>query len=210
LLLYYVTDRTQFPGDETARRRRLLEKIAEASRAGLDYIQLRERDLSAQDLETLAHAALHTIRENQGKHCTRFLINSRTDIAIACHADGVHLRSNDVTASDVRSVWRHAMKGPAIISISCHTAGEVAQTKAAGADLALFAAVFEKKDDPKISGAGLSNLGEACQRGIPVLALGGITLRNARSCCDAGATGVAAIRLFQKNDIARVVRELRG
>jgi thiamine-phosphate pyrophosphorylase len=45
-LLYYITDRTAFPGDEATRRHRLLEKIAEAARHGVDYIQLREKDLS--------------------------------------------------------------------------------------------------------------------------------------------------------------------
>jgi len=56
-LLYYITDRTQFPGNESSRRRRLLEKIGEAARAGVDYIQLREKDLSTRDLELLAKEA---------------------------------------------------------------------------------------------------------------------------------------------------------
>ena len=53
-LLYYITDRTAFPGDEPTRRRHLLDKIAEAARAHIDYIQLREKDLSTRDLESLA------------------------------------------------------------------------------------------------------------------------------------------------------------
>ena len=46
MLLYYITDRVQFPGDEASRRRTLLEKIAEAARCGVDFIQLREKDLN--------------------------------------------------------------------------------------------------------------------------------------------------------------------
>jgi thiamine-phosphate pyrophosphorylase len=79
-----------------------------------------------------------------------------------------------------------------------------------GADFAVFAPVFEKKDSPETKGAGLDQLREACRQKIPVLALGGITLENAVACVDAGAAGIAAIRLFQENDIAEVVRRLRN
>src|SRR6185369_3048425 len=108
LLLYYITDRSQFPGDESVRRRRLLEKMAEAVHCGVDYIQLRERDLSPRELEILALEAMSVIdnlRTGNSKLKTGFLINSRTDIAIACGADGVHLRSNDISPSEVREIW---------------------------------------------------------------------------------------------------------
>src|SRR5580704_16054599 len=87
-LLYYITDRTAFPGDESTRRRRLLEKIAEATRAGVDYIQLREKDLPARDLEQLANQAIKvmagTRKAGTGNEQaeTALLINSRTDIAM--------------------------------------------------------------------------------------------------------------------------------
>ena len=58
MLLYYITDRAAFPGDEPTRRRRLLDKIAEAASHGIDYIQLREKDLSTRDLESLAREAM--------------------------------------------------------------------------------------------------------------------------------------------------------
>src|SRR5450755_169862 len=109
-LLYYITDRSQFRGDESARRGALLAKIAEAARAGVDYIQLRERDLSARELETLARDALTVVRHSSALRTenpeprTRLLVNSRTDVALATGADGVHLRSNDVVAHEVRQV----------------------------------------------------------------------------------------------------------
>src|ERR1700691_5707283 len=96
--LYYITDRTAFSGDESSRRRRLLEKIYEAARAGVDYIQLREKDLCTHDLESLAKDALRAIIEagklatNHWPPATALLINSRTDVALAVKADGVHLR----------------------------------------------------------------------------------------------------------------------
>jgi thiamine-phosphate pyrophosphorylase len=220
-LLYYITDRTAFPGDEPSRRRRLLEKIREASSAGVDYIQLREKDLPTRDLESLAREAMGVVRssaqlktENRELR-TALLINSRTDIAIAVEADGVHLRSDDVSPQEVRTVWQCGAGTPAhqlsprdpLIGVSCHSPGEVTQAADAGATFAVFAPVFEKKD---ASPTGLLALKQACDANIPVLALGGITLENAQSCLAAGAAGIAAIRLFQDDDIATVVKQLRS
>jgi thiamine-phosphate pyrophosphorylase len=77
------------------------------------------------------------------------------------------------------------------------------------ATLAVFAPVFGKKDSPASQSVGLSQLHEACKAKIPVLALGGITLENAQSCLEAGAAGIAAIRLFQENNVARIVDVVR-
>jgi len=217
-LLYYITDRTGFPGDESSRRRSLLEKITEAVRAGVDYVQLREKDLSSRELESLACDAVGAMRDSaQSK--TALLINSRADVALAAEATGVHLRSDDISPQEARQIWRNACRvgAPArqlsprdpVIGVSCHSRAEVAQAAANSATFAVFAPVFEKKDTPTTHPAGLAMLHQACQTKIRVLALGGITLGNARSCLEAGAAGIAAIRLFQENDIADVVRRLR-
>src|SRR5271166_4558300 len=98
-LLYYITDRTAFPGDERARRFRLLGKITEAAGAGVNYIQLREKDLSIRELESLAREAVQIILQLRTKNRelrTDLLINSRTDVALATGAAGVHLPANDV------------------------------------------------------------------------------------------------------------------
>jgi thiamine-phosphate pyrophosphorylase len=215
-LLYYITGRSQFPGDEPARRRALLAKIAEAARCGLDYIQLREKDLSARELEGLAREAVGVIhgsgdlRTENREPRTLLLINSRTDIALAVGADGVHLPSDDISPSEVRQIWSKYL-APArdhpVITWSCHTRENVLRAESEAADFAIFAPVFEKKGGVP---AGLEALREACQAKIPVLALGGITLENAASCLDASAAGIAAIRLFQENKIEDVVRALRN
>jgi len=217
-LLYYITDRTAFSGDESSRRRRLLEKIAEAARAGVDYIQLREKDLSSRELESLSREAVRMMRESAPLK-TALLINSRADVALAVEADGVHLRSDDIFPEEVRQIWKSACGAGAparqlsprdpIVAISCHSPEEVTQAAANGATFTVFAPVFEKKDAPEVCPTGLVMLEEACQTNIPVLALGGITLSNARSCLEAGAAGIAAIRLFQENNIAEVVQLLR-
>src|SRR5712691_2713139 len=230
-LLYYITDRAAFPGDEHTRRQHLLDKIAEAARHGIDYIQLREKDLSARELEALAREASRIIlklRTENRDLKTALLINSRTDVALAT-AEGVHLRGADVSPQEVRAAWKRLRcgagtpfgefrGGPAreisardpLISVSCHSLQEVAQAEANQATFAVLAPIFEKKDKPEASLAGLEGLRQASHSRIPVLALGGITLQNAASCLQAGAAGIAAIRLFQDNDIASVVRELRG
>jgi thiamine-phosphate pyrophosphorylase len=226
-LFYYITDRTQFPGDESARRRALLAKIAEAARSGVDYIQLREKDLSTLDLEQLAGEAVGIVRERSALRTenrelrTRVLINSRTDIAIAAGADGVHLRSEDVSPKDVRRIWSLCGAGALarekpVIAVSCHTPAEVIRSESEGADFAVFAPVFEKRSLERngqhatVRPAGLAALRQACRSNIPVLALGGVTLSNAASCFEAGVAGIAAIRLFQENKIEDLVRALRA
>lgn len=225
-VLYYITDRTAFGADESTRRRRLLKKIAEAARAEVDYIQLREKDLPTRELETLARdavAILNQLRTENRELRTKLLINSRTDVALAAGADGVHLRSEDITPKEVLSAWKESHVGTAapgcpaaqstaapLIGISCHSAEEVSKAAAAGATFAVFAPVFEKKDSPGAQPAGLNQLREACKAQIPVLALGGVTLENAEKCFEAGAAGVAAIRLFQENDVTEMVKRIRG
>jgi thiamine-phosphate pyrophosphorylase len=219
LLLYYITDRTQFAGDESLRRHRLLQKIAECARFGVDYVQLREKDLAARELESLAREAVRILRDaaasrsraGSQKPETRLLINSRTDVAIACGADGVHLRSDDISCSEVRQVWNRAGRADRpLVGVSCHAAEEVRRSVSDGADFAVFAPVFEKNNIADARPAGLEALRQACREKIPVLALGGITLENAQTCVAAGADGIAGIRLFQENEISRVVDVLRG
>jgi thiamine-phosphate pyrophosphorylase len=260
-ILYYITDRTAFAQneDEPTRRRLLLEKIAEAAHAGIDYIQLREKDLSTRELESLALEALWAIRDakklttSNRQRATALLINSRTDVALAVGAEGVHLRSDAISPQEAREIWTKCGAGalaressigcltlrdfrwvgdtslpqaPPLIGVSCHSPAEVAQAAAQGATFAVFAPIFGKKvsarkefereafekkesDQTDPQPAGLPALYEACRNPIPVLALGGITLSNARSCLEAGAAGIAAIRLFQENNIEEIVRALR-
>jgi thiamine-phosphate pyrophosphorylase len=218
-LLYYITDRSQFPGDEASRRKSLLAKINEAAESGVDYIQLREKDLSARELEELAGEAARVLNDQKrsmSELSTVLLINSRTDIALAVGAGGVHLRADDISPAEARRIWdRSPLHGAdtlvrVTISVSCHQPADIEAAKTAGADLALFAPVFGKKDTPTAQPTGLTALAQACRSRIPVLALGGITLENASRCLEAGAAGIAAIRLFQENNITAVVRALRA
>jgi thiamine-phosphate pyrophosphorylase len=211
LLLCYITDRSRFSGAESARRRRLLEKIAEAARCGVDFIQLREKDLTTRELELLAREAICAVRE-YSQSATQLLINSRTDVALAIGADGVHLRSDDISPADVREALNHRGRGARdrfAIGVSCHSIHEVRQA-VDHADYAVFGPVFEKKAASGSGAAGVETLHQACQEKIPVLALGGITVENAVACVQAGAAGIAGIRLFQENEVRKVVDLLRS
>lgn len=206
LLLYYITDRTQFPGTEDLRRERLLTRVSEAALAGVDYVQLREKDLSGRASESLADEAAQLISHSRSG--TRLLINSRTDIALAAKAHGVHLTSNDISPLDVKKIWREARSSDPIIAASCHTEADVIAAKSASADFVVFGPVFEKPGAKETT--GIDQLRQVCRHKIPVLALGGVTTENAHVCIAAGACGIAGIRLFQENDIATLVTKLRG
>ena len=92
-----------------------------------------------------------------------------------------------------------------LVIVSCHSEKDIG--RAQGADFAVFAPVFQKEGAQP---AGIAKLRGACQHGLPVIALGGVTVANARDCVEAGAAGVAGIRLFQENAVADVVKVLRG
>ena len=208
--LYYITDRRQFPGDAREQERRLLAKIAECVAVGVDYIQLREKDLSARALEELAHRAMAAVRGSSSK----LLINSRTDVALACGAHGVQLPANDLSASEVRVIFDRVSVASPLIAVSAHSVKDVEHAESHGADFAVFAPVFEKEG--AANREGLNQLRQICNRvparapAMPVFALGGVTLENARLCLEAGAAGIAGIRLFQEGGPLDVVTALRG
>jgi thiamine-phosphate pyrophosphorylase len=210
LLLCYITDRKQISGTEAEKQHRLLAKIVECAAAGIDYIQLREKDLSPRELDDLASRAVAALPKGSP---TRLLINGRTDIALACGAHGVHLPGGDLPASEVRVIWMKACSSPPVIGVSAHSITEIAVAESHGADFAVFGPVFAKLGTGNPS--GLEQLRLACNRPhqatppMPVLALGGVTVGNAAECIAAGAAGIAAIRLFQENAAETVVRTIR-
>ena len=222
MLLYYISDRTQFAGGERSQREALLSKIGEAAASGIDYIQLRERDLTSRDLEKLVAEAMKRVRDSGDK--TKLLVNSRIDIALASGADGVHLRSDDIPASEARAIWaKSSGRTDCTIAQSCHSLDEVLYAESHGADFVVFGPVFGKLGSDRPA-TGVEAITPIVKRGgpadmkveagqslrMPVMALGGITVENACTCARAGAAGVAAIRMFQQGDIAVIVRRLRS
>ena len=200
MILYYITDRSQLPGDLPA-------AIHAACDAGVDWIQIREKDLATRALADLTRQAAGLA----GPSGTRILVNSRVDVALAAGATGVHLPSDAPPASSVR---RSTPEG-FLVGVSCHSTGEVRRAEAEGADFAVFGPVFDTASKRSYGPPqGLPLLKEACRAAeIPVLALGGVTLENAAACLDAGAAGIAGISLFQRSspveETVDALRELR-
>jgi len=186
VLRCYITDRRQLPSRET-----LLEAIARNLTAGVDWIQIREKDLSARDLFDLVQRA----QALPHPAATKILVNTRVDVALAARAAGAHLPSG----SPPPRRWRAIAPPDFLIGVSCHTLEEARAAGQDGADYVLFGPVFTPRSKPAdLPPRGLDRLAEAARAvAIPVLALGGITTENASQCASAGAAGVAAISLFQ-------------
>jgi thiamine-phosphate pyrophosphorylase len=203
MLRYAITSRAQYSGDELQKKAALLRDVSRWAVDGVDLIQLREKDLPAADMAALTRGILNAI--TSAASSTKLLINSRADIAVPTAAHGVHLTAapDELTPNQVRSLYASAKLPAPIISTSCHTLEDVYRARANQADVILFAPVFEKVVENQIvsTGQGLDRLRVACLAAspIPVYALGGVTLENAASCLDAGAAGIAGIRLFHQS-----------
>ncbi len=190
--LYAITERRLFPTLQA-----LIDQAVFWARGGVDFVQIREKDLADADLSALAAALADAVRE--AGRGTRVLLNGAAEMAAATGCDGVHLTAGlpDTAIADARTAMRRGTAS--VISVSCHSAAEVERARERGADLVLFAPVFEKQAGAKtLPGQGLEALADACRVAgpMPVFALGGVTAENAQDCVDAGAAGIAAIRLF--------------
>jgi thiamine-phosphate pyrophosphorylase len=211
-----VTDRRSLAGIGAGETRAaLLKKIEAAAAAGADWIQIREKDLSGRDCSSLTREALQRAAkgaEGAGKP-PRIIINDRLDIALAEDAGGVHLGENSLPVQEAKrlvSAGREAKDF--LIGVSCHSLDAAKSAAKNGAHYLFFGPVFATPSKSAFGAPqGLERLAEVCRAvSIPVLAIGGVTLENASSCLAAGASGIAAIRLFQDaGDIAALVQALR-
>ena len=171
---YYITDSRSVGGLES-----LLSIVRQQLAAGVEMIQIREKLLTAQELFELTKAVVSARADLPAQ----ILVNTRADIAVAAGADGVHLPAN---------APEQTLPG-LLVGRSCHTLEEVARC---GADFVTFGPVFESPG--KGTPVGLAQLRAACALGVPVYALGGISWHNATECVNAGAAGIAGIRIFQE------------
>jgi thiamine-phosphate pyrophosphorylase len=202
----YVTDRRAFdaapvPSDSSLREpasprpQSLHDSIRRAFAAGTDWIQIREKDLEARALVELVRFA---VAETRGTSAL-VLVNDRLDVALAADAAGVHLGEESLPLEVVTEWRRSAGRLDFLIGVSCHSLESARKAERSGADYIFFGPVFATPSKAAFGAPqGIERLREICASvKIPVLAIGGVNLENARACVTAGAAGIAAIRLFQ-------------
>ena len=175
----------------------ILRLIESAVSAGIDLVQIREKNLNSRVLFQLAASASQISKGSQ----TRVLVNDRVDIATAAGADGVHLTTRSLPAEVVRQTFGAEI----LIGVSTHSLPEAAVAREQSADFVVFGPVFETPGKDRYGeGAGLPELKRVtgALAGFPVLALGGVNVERSKASFEAGAQGVAAIRMF--NDPAQL------
>jgi thiamine-phosphate pyrophosphorylase len=205
-LLCYVTDRRAL-ADPSG----LALQITRAAAAGIDWIQIREKDLATHELLDLAGAAVKNAAELRGAHA-RIIVNDRLDVAFAASAAGVHLGKSSLSVAAVAAWRRGAPSSEFLIGASCHSPESAIAAESDGADYIFFGPVFITPSKAAYGAPqGIERLAEVAGKvRIPVLAIGGITAENTDECLAAGAAGIAAIRMFQEaRDLPALVTRLR-
>jgi thiamine-phosphate pyrophosphorylase len=222
------------PAASVAESSRLVEKIASIAVAGVDWVQIREKDLAARQLAALTREVIARTRVVGSNCAARIIVNDRVDVAVTEKAGGVHLGETSLPVSDVAKWVKRsasvvvvsddgvASQFPAaahedfLIGTSCHSLESARAAVRDGADYVFFGPVFATPSKAKFGEPqGAKKLAAVCSAvSVPVLAIGGITLENAGECIAAGAVGIAAIRLFQDaaepERVISALKQLRG
>ena len=190
LSLHLVTSRQRLAPDARTPAQALLaleSQIDEAIAAGVDVVQVRERDLDARVL----WAFVARLVARAGGSATRVIVNDRLDVALAAGAAGVHLPAAGLAADRVR-----VLAADLLVGRSIHV-GDMPADRAA-CDYLYFGTVFPSESKgPGRPAAGLVALVDTVARvARPVVAIGGVTPERVTSCLDAGAVGIAAISAF--------------
>jgi thiamine-phosphate pyrophosphorylase len=156
-------------------------------------------------------------QSSHAQSATRILVNDRLDVALAEQAAGVHLGETSLRVGEAKRLLLAAQAAQTalhqfLLGVSCHSLEAAKSAASAGADYIFFGPIFATPSKAAYGAPqGLKRLAEVCRSiRIPVLSIGGITLANVASCFDSGASGIAAIRLFQDSpDPASIVRAIR-
>ncbi|MFY9312545.1 MAG: thiamine phosphate synthase [Tepidanaerobacteraceae bacterium] len=197
MLLYAVTDRTWLKG------RSLADAVEEALRAGVTFLQLREKDLDYASFLELARE----IKGITDKYGIPYVINDKVEVAMAVGADGVHVGQDDMAPEDVRKII-----GPdKILGVSAQTVGQALLAEKKGADYIGVGSIFPTSTKPDAETVSFDTLKAICEAvSIPVVAIGGINKDNAMRLSGSGIDGIAVVSaIFAREDIATAVRELR-
>jgi thiamine-phosphate pyrophosphorylase len=207
-IIYLITGGATTPATTPASPdfQNVLTLVRAATQARIPLVQLREKNLHAR---TLYELTVRCTEITQGTD-TRLLINDRADLSSAARANGVHLTTRSLQTSIIRRTF-----GPDfLIGVSTHSLAEAHAAHEEGADFAVFGPVFDTPSKRAYGPpVGLERLREAAHAlaPFPILALGGVTIENARDCLNAGASGIAAIRLLSEpQSLSAITRAICG
>jgi thiamine-phosphate pyrophosphorylase len=197
MLLYAVTDRTWL------KDRSLADVVEEAIKAGITFLQLREKDLNYASFLQLARE----IRNITDKYKIPYVINDNIEVAMACGADGVHVGQSDMDAKDVRRI----IGQDKILGVSAQTVEQAVLAEKNGADYIGVGTVFPTSTKLDAEGVSFETLKEICKAvSIPVVAIGGINKDNAMKLAGSSIDGIAVVSaIFAQEDITAAVKELR-
>jgi len=184
----------------------ILRQVSAAVAAGINLIQIREKQLTGRVLFELVERASHLTRGTG----TRLLVNDRADVSVGAGADGVHLTAQSLDAAMIRKTFGKEV----LIGASPHSLAEARAAQEQGADFIVFGPVFETQSKKQFGPpVGLEELSDVTRElgDFPVLALGGISAANAADCFAAGAQGIAGISLFSDSkNLMSVAHALRN
>lgn len=197
MLLYAVTDRA-WTGKQS-----LYEQVESALKGGATCVQLREKELNEEDFlnEAMEISALCK------QYGVPFFVNDNVEIAIKCHADGVHVGQEDMEAAQVRQKVGDGM----MIGVSVHSVEEALEAVKHGADCLGVGAMFSTSTKANANVLASETLRDICAAvDIPVVAIGGISKNNISQLAGTGVDGVALVSaIFAADDIENECRLLR-
>lgn len=187
---------------------RWIEAAVEAAAAGVDFVQLRAREVE----RAVVRDAASRLMEASSASGARVLINGDVALAVEVGAHGVHLPSDGGSALAARRLLEDALGRGVWVTRACHTFEDLARASVEGVDLCTWSPVFapRSKTTP-FALQGLEGLAAACRVSqVPLLALGGIDAERAPRCIEAGAAGVAVIgAVFGGGPVGEAVEALR-
>jgi thiamine-phosphate pyrophosphorylase len=198
--VYVITDRTRL---SSTKPNELSKFVNTALAAGVDIVQIRERDLPARSVLDVVRLACETASRTG----SAVLVNDRIDVAEAAGA-GVHLTTHSVRVRDVRRTFGNDL----LIGASTHTLREAQEAAEGGADFIVFGPIYDTESKRQYGApVGIDSLRTVVTAvKIPVLALGGLGLSNFREVLSCGAAGVAGISMFVGGNIGRTIASLKA